>query len=50
MSLLKPRASQHEDGLAPKPRQWPAIVGVTAAAWFLLSGVLLLLLSRQSGQ
>ena len=45
MSLLKRNAS--DDGLAPKPRKWPAIVGVTAAAWFLLSGVLLLLLGRQ---
>jgi hypothetical protein len=47
MSLLKRKASKRDDGLAPKPRKWPAIVGVTAAAWFLLSGVLLLLLGVQ---
>ena len=46
MSLLKRKASQSEDGLSPKPRKWPAIVGVTAAAWALLSGVLLLLLGK----
>ena len=35
-----------EDGLAPKPRRWPAIVGVTAAAWMVLSGLLLVLLGQ----
>jgi hypothetical protein len=49
MSLLKRKAPRGDDGLAPKPRKWPAIVGITAAAWFLLSGVLLLLLGSQPG-
>ncbi|MDB4983159.1 MAG: hypothetical protein JWM82_3911 [Myxococcales bacterium] len=49
MTLLKRKKLQTEDGLAPKPRKWPAILGVTAAAWALLSGVLLLLLGH-SGQ
>jgi hypothetical protein len=50
MSLLKRKARRGDDGLAPKPQKWPAIVGVTAAAWVLLSGVLLLLLGHQPGQ
>ncbi len=50
MTLLKRKNPQNDDGLAPKPRKWPAILGVTAAAWVLLSGVLLLLLGSQSGQ
>jgi hypothetical protein len=33
-----------DGGMAPKPRKWPAIVGVTAATWFLLSALLLMLL------
>jgi hypothetical protein len=47
MSLLNRKALPDGDGLAPKPRKWPAIVGVTAAAWVLLGGVLLLLLGGQ---
>ena len=50
MSLLKRKASPAHDGFVSKPRRWPAIVGVTAAAWFLLSGVLLALLGSHSGQ
>ena len=51
MSLFKRKAPRREDeGLAPKPSQWPAIVGVTAAAWLMLSGVLLFLLGTRAGQ
>jgi hypothetical protein len=37
------------DGLPPKPRKWPAILGVTLATWVILSGVVLLILRVQSG-
>jgi hypothetical protein len=50
MSLLKRKASRVDEGLAPKLSRWPAILGVTAAAWLMLSGVLLFLLGARSGQ
>ncbi|HVZ74881.1 MAG TPA: hypothetical protein VHJ20_21010 [Polyangia bacterium] len=46
MSWLDRKAPNPEEGLSPKPRRWPAIVGVTAAAWVLLSGMLLFLLGN----
>jgi hypothetical protein len=50
MSLFNRTASRPDPGLSPKPRKWPAIVGLTAAVWFVLSGVLLAVLSSGPGQ
>jgi hypothetical protein len=50
MSWLQRQSQDPADGLSAKPRRWPAIVGVTAAAWLVLSGALFAILRFQSGQ